>query len=101
MTPLVSKQFVYELIILVHGPEDPREVGLEVAPDVLSDEGLGGLGGVKAVHRLYQLVDLPAILHPLVQHGLEGVLHVVNVKLVELLLYCEVFEDVVEPPRVF
>ena len=101
MTPLVSKQLIYDLIILVHGPEDPGEVCLEVTPDVLSDEGLGGLGGMEAVHRLYQLMDLPAVLHPLVQHGLEGVLHVVNVKLVKLLLFCEVFENVVEFPRVF
>ena len=53
MTPLVTKQFVYELIIRVHWPEDPGEVGLQMAPDVLGDEGLGGLGGVEAVHRLY------------------------------------------------
>ena len=101
MTPLVTKKFVYELIFRVHWPEDPGEVGLQMAPDVLGDEGLGGLGGVEAVHGLYQLVDLPTVLHPLVQHGLEGVRDVVNVKLVKLLLLGEVLEDAVEPPRVF
>ena len=101
MTPLVSKQFVYELIIRVNWPEDPGEVGLEVTPDVLGDEGLGCLGGVEAVHRLYQLVDLPAVLHPLVQHSLEGVRYIVDIKLVKFLLLSEIFEDVVEPPSVF
>ena len=68
MTPLVTKKFVYELIIRVHWPEDPGEVCLEMAPDVLGDEGLGGLGGVEAIHGLYQLVNQNQMDHGTLQY---------------------------------
>ena len=57
-----------------------------MALDVLGDEGLGGLGGVEAIHGLYQLMDQNQMDHGTLQNTPGQCLGSGSTALVELVL---------------
>ena len=76
------------------------EVVLQIIPEVSGYERLGHLGWVEAVHWFYQGRNLPTISHPLSQHCLEGILHIVNVEFIKFMFLCNRLEDTIETPGV-
>ena len=80
----------------VDWPQDMREVFLEIIPEVSSYERLSDLGGVEAVHWFYQGGNLTTISHPLCQHCLEGILHVVEVEFIKFMFLCNRLEDTIQ-----
>ena len=84
----------------VDGAQDMRQILLQIIPEVPGYQRLGGLGGVEAVHWLYQGGDLTPVSHPVSQDCLEGILHIVDVEFVKFMFLRNGLEDTVESPGV-
>ena len=86
VSALFSEQSLYLAVVWVEGAEDVRQLGLQPGPQLLRDEGLGGLGGVQAVRGLDQVSNVPTLVRPSVQHSPERIVQIMQVEPIKLLL---------------
>ena len=89
---LVAEHRPNEDVPVIGRPEGVGHLPLQDRPEGLGDQRLRRLRGMQRVHRLEQLPQFPALVQPVADDPLEGVLDEVEVERVELELLRHVLE---------